>query len=40
MKHRITAIPEEEMSCIADPEQLFQNLNTPEDYRKFQDGIN
>lgn len=40
MKHRITAIPEEEMRRFANPENLFQNLNTPEDYRKFQDSVN
>lgn len=36
MKHRVTGIPEEEMKCYVDPEMLFCNLNTPEDYENFQ----
>ncbi|MDD7389631.1 MAG: molybdenum cofactor guanylyltransferase [Lachnospiraceae bacterium] len=34
-EHRITEISEEVVSCFTDPELMFRNLNTPEDYRKF-----
>lgn len=34
-KHRITEITEEEMRFYADPEKLFRNLNTPQDYEKY-----
>ena len=33
-KHRITEITEEEARAYADPEKLFRNLNTPQDYEK------
>lgn len=36
MKHRVTGIQEEEMKRYVDPEMLFCNLNTPEDYEHFQ----
>lgn len=36
MKHSVTGIREDEMKCYVDPEELFRNLNTPEDYRSFQ----
>lgn len=34
-KHHITEILEEEMRVYVDPEKLFRNLNTPQDYKKF-----
>lgn len=34
-KHHITEIMEEEMRPYADPEKLFRNLNTPQDYKRF-----
>lgn len=33
--HAVTAVQEEEMKMYVDPDRLFRNLNTPEDYRKF-----
>lgn len=36
MKHSVTGIREDEMKCYVDPENLFRNLNTPEDYHRFQ----
>lgn len=38
MKHPVTCIREEEMKCFVDPEDLFRNLNTPEDYQHYQDS--
>jgi molybdopterin-guanine dinucleotide biosynthesis protein A len=34
--HPVTEITEEEMQTYANPEQLFRNLNTPDDYKKYQ----
>lgn len=34
-EHHITAIAEEEMRLYAEPEKLFRNLNTPQEYKKF-----
>lgn len=36
MKHAVTGIEEEEARIYVDPEKLFCNLNTPDDYREFQ----
>ena len=31
---RVRAVKEDELAAFGDPEQMFENLNTPEDYRR------
>ncbi len=31
---RVRVVKEDELAAFGDPEQMFENLNTPEDYRR------